>query len=139
MSCFRFWIILYCIGLLLFWITLYYIVFYIINCIVVSKILNPTSKLFVWELSEILAEWCISLCNNKSFIWEWIHPTQVRSHLNTGEISLKWDDFSLSKHVFDGLSHLNRIVHLVYTRCVFTIIRWKSAINFIKLNIVGVC
>ena len=34
----------------------------------------------------------------KKIIWEWIHPTQVRSHLNAGEISLKWDDFSPCKH-----------------------------------------
>ena len=34
----------------------------------------------------------------KKIIWEWIHPTQVRSHLNAGEISLRWDDFSPCKH-----------------------------------------
>ena len=47
------------------------------------------------HLSEISAESLISLCKSKSFIWEWIHPTQVRSHLNAGEISLRCDDFSL--------------------------------------------
>ena len=42
----------------------------------------------IFHMSEIPAEWCISLCKNKSFIWEWYipprwHPTatQVRSHL----------------------------------------------------------
>ena len=45
------------------------------------------------HLIEISAEWCISLCENKSFIWEWIHLTRVRSHFNASEISLRWDDF----------------------------------------------
>ena len=69
---------------------------------------NPYStfvikELFIWEnsshlgesshLSEISAEWCISLCRSKSFTWEWIHPTQLRPSLDAGEISLRWDDF----------------------------------------------
>ena len=29
------------------------------------------------HLSEISPQWCISLYKIKSFIWEWIHPTQV--------------------------------------------------------------
>ena len=68
--------------------------------------LNPW-EMFIWNksshpgetshLSEILAEWCISLCKSKSFIWEWIHPTQLRSHVNAVEISLSWDEFSPSK------------------------------------------
>ena len=35
------------------------------------------------QLSEISAEWCISLCKHKSFTCQWIHPTstQVRFHL----------------------------------------------------------
>ena len=37
--------------------------------------------------------------------------------------------------VFAGLSHLDRIVHLVMTRFVFVIIRCKSAIHFIKFII----
>ena len=52
--------------------------------------------------SEILAEWCISLCKNKSFIREQIHPTQVRSHLNADLISLLWPDFSPCKQILPG-------------------------------------
>ena len=33
------------------------------------------------HLSEISTEWCISLCKNILFIWEWIHRTLVRPHL----------------------------------------------------------
>ena len=39
---------------------------------------------------------------NKSFIWEWTHPTQVGSHFNAGEISLRWDDFSPCKQFLPG-------------------------------------
>ena len=66
-----------------------------------------TMELFICEksshpgetshLSGIAAGWYISLCKNKSFIWELIHPTQVRSHLNIDEISLRWDYFSPCK------------------------------------------
>ena len=67
-----------------------------------SQTLQATKKLFIWRetfwlishLSEIPAEWWNSLYKSKSFIWEQIHLTQVRSHLNAGEISLRWDDFS---------------------------------------------
>ena len=55
------------------------------------------NELLIWEKlsylgetshpSEILAEWWISLCKNKSFIWECIHPTQARSLLNAGQVS----------------------------------------------------
>ena len=40
------------------------------------------------HLSEVPAKRRISLSKNKSFIWEWIHPTEVGSHLNAREISL---------------------------------------------------
>ena len=50
-----------------------------------EKSLHPGET---FHLSELSAEWCISLCKNNSFIWEWIHPTrwdltptQVISHL----------------------------------------------------------
>ena len=54
------------------------------------------------HLSEIPAESCISLSKNRSFLWEWIHLTQVRSHLSAGEISLRWDDFSRCKQFLPG-------------------------------------
>ena len=73
---------------------------------------NLNKELFIWEksshpgetshLSEILAEWYIKICKNKSFIWELIHPTQVRSHLNVDEISLRLDDFSPRKQFLWG-------------------------------------
>ena len=75
-------------------------------CIIklVSRIVSQ--ELLIWKKSshageashliEISAEWCISLCKNKSLI-EQIHPTQVRSQLTADEISLKWDDFSPCK------------------------------------------
>ena len=43
-----------------------------------------------WDLSRIV----YFTYKNKSFIWEWIHPTHVRYRPNAGEISLSWDDFS---------------------------------------------
>ena len=54
----------------------------------------------------ISAEWCIS---------QWVHPTQLRPHLNAGEISLRWGDFSPCK-VFARLSQLDRIFDLVRLR-----------------------
>ena len=42
------------------------------------------------HLSGIAAEWCISLFKSKLCIWKWIHPTQLRSHVNAGEKSLSW-------------------------------------------------
>ena len=69
-------------------------------------------ELFIWEklshpgetshMSEISAEWCISLCKNKSFIRERTHPTQVRSHLTASEISLRWDNFSPCQQFLPG-------------------------------------
>ena len=63
-------------------------------------------RLFVWgetpHLSEIPGEWCISLSKNKSFTWEWIHPTHVKSHLNAGEMLLRWYDFSPCKQFLMG-------------------------------------
>ena len=55
---------------------------------------------------------------------------QVRSHL-CGMVFL---------HVisFAGLSHQDRIVHLVSIRCTFVIITWKSAIHLLKFSSVDV-
>ena len=30
------------------------------------------------------------------------HPTQLRSHLNTSEVLLRWDHFSPCKHLLPG-------------------------------------
>ena len=72
----------------------------------------PHKELFIWEksshpgepshLSEISAEWCISLYQSKSFIREWIYLTQLRTHVNAGEISLRWDNFSPCKQCLLG-------------------------------------
>ena len=58
-----------------------------------AKIFEPTTKeLFIWEKPPHLGE--TSRQNGETdfvkanHLWEWIHPTQVRSHLNAGEISL---------------------------------------------------
>ena len=79
-------------------------------------ILNELHKKSVVTLMSCLYEkilplrrdvrWCISLCKSKWFIWEWINP-------NACEISLRGDDFSPCKQLLPGLSHLNRVVHLV--------------------------
>ena len=53
------------------------------------------------HLIQISAEWCISLCKNKSLV-EQIHPTQVRSQLTADEISLKWNGFSPCKQCLLG-------------------------------------
>ena len=89
--------------------------FYItyMNVMLVSIVLLLSWELFIWEksshpcktshLSEISAEWCISICKSKSFIWEWIHPTQVgqpgknclhgekSSHLSEISPAFRWD------------------------------------------------
>ena len=69
------------------------------SCLYETKSFHPGETS---HLNEIAAEWCISLCKSKSFLWEWIHPTQVRSHINAGEISIRWDDFYPCKQFLPG-------------------------------------
>ena len=56
---------------------------------------------------------------------EWIHFTQVRSHLKADENSLRWDDFSLFKE-FPGLSQLDKIVIKFSLGVVLLLFRGKT-------------
>ena len=86
------------------------------------------------HLSEILAECSVSLCKNKSFIWEWVHPTQVRSHLNVGEISLRWNDFSPCKQFWLGCSTWGRTFYsLLVTFYSFLITFYSLLVTFYSL------
>ena len=86
-------------------------------CLWVEKLLliflENFKKLFIWaksfhpaetsHLGEISTEWWyVSLCKNKSFIWELIYATQVRSHFNVDEISLRWDNIYSCKQFLPG-------------------------------------
>ena len=66
-----------------------------------------------------------SVLLNFFIIWEWIHLTQVRSHLNIGEISLRWDDFSPCKQFFWAVLP-RQGCYLVKLWCVFIIIQSKK-------------
>ena len=88
---------------------------FLLNLIIAKTLVWNRLKvlhLFIWKklsnpgemshLSKISSESCI--CQNKSFLWEWIHHTKVRSHLNAGEIWLKLDDFSPCKQFLRAVS-----------------------------------
>ena len=66
------------------------IIFDPLGAVYMGKIIHQSKTS---HLSEISPGWCISLCKNKSFIWEWIHHTQVRSDLNIGSSHLGEIDF----------------------------------------------
>lgn len=68
-------------------------------------------------LSEISAEWWISLYKNKSFTWTWIHLTQGRAHLNADEIPLRLDGFSPCKQYFPGRPTQARLLFSLTSVC----------------------